>query len=357
MKTVHVAAARPYDVHIARGLMADAGDVLKTVLGGTGAAAILTDDVVDGLYGAEVEGSLRRAGFRVCRYAMPNGEANKNLTQWTQMLDFLAAERLTRTDCVVALGGGVVGDMAGFAAACYLRGIRFMQIPTTLLAMVDSSVGGKTGLNLSAGKNLAGAFYQPSVVLCDPDALWSLKPQTLADGVAEVIKYGVLGDEPLFEMLTTGTWHDQMLSVIAACVTAKAQLVEADENDTGSRQFLNLGHTLGHAIEKCSQFAFTHGQAVAVGMVYAARLACALGLCSEDVRLRIERALEANHLPTCAPYTAEELCAVALSDKKRAGAKLTFVLPHAIGCCELHKMDVSDLPALVRMAVDGQRCL
>jgi len=353
MNSVHVAAGKPYDVLIERGLIARSGETLKAALGNrTCAAAILTDDTVDALYGETVEASLARSGFRVCRFAIPHGETHKNIATWAQMLDFLAAGHITRTDAVVALGGGVVGDMAGFAAASYLRGVGFMQIPTTLLAMVDSSVGGKTGVNLSAGKNQVGAFYQPVAVLCDPDTLQTLPPDTLADGVAESIKYGVLGDAALFELLCGAKWQGEMERVIATCVAAKAKLVAEDERDTGSRQLLNLGHTLGHGIEKCSHFSISHGHAVAVGMVYAARLAQRLGLCGADGRERIEEALKANNLPVSAPYDAEALCSAALSDKKRAGGQIVFVLPHAIGACELHRMDVADLPRLVRLAVE-----
>ncbi len=351
MRTVHVAAGKPYDVHIERGLLDETGEILKKALGRSCKAAILTDDNVDRLYGEQTQISLAKAGFEVCRYAIPHGEENKNLTVWAEMLDFLARNQLTRTDVIVALGGGVVGDMAGFAAASYLRGIPFMQIPTTLLAMVDSSVGGKTAVNLPAGKNLVGAFYQPCVVLCDPDTLWTLTPEILADGVAEIIKYGVLNDEPLFELLKDGHWHDQIIPVIETSVRAKAKLVEEDERDTGSRQLLNLGHTLGHAIEKCSHFAISHGHAVAIGMVYAARMAIHLGLCSEDALYCLKEALIANHLPVSAPYTAEELCAAALSDKKRAGSSITYVLPHGIGDCRLHKMPVADLPVLIEKAI------
>ncbi len=353
MSTVHVGTGRPYEVHIERGLLTDCGAILKDALGRVCKAAILTDDTVDALYGEQVEYALSQSGFSVCRFAIPHGEGNKNLSTWATMLNFLADNRLTRADVVVALGGGVVGDMAGFAAASFLRGVPFLQIPTTLLAMVDSSVGGKTGLNLAAGKNLAGAFYQPCAVVCDPDTLWTLTPEILADGVAETIKYGVLGDEPFFERLKDGHWHDGMLEVIQTCVAAKARLVEADERDTGSRQFLNLGHTLGHAIEKCSDFSISHGHAVAVGMVYAARLSHRLGLCDGSVQRRVEQALVANRLPISAPYTADQLCEVALSDKKRAGGSVTFVLPRAIGRCELVKKDVSEMPELVRLAVNA----
>ena len=348
---MHVAAGKPYDVLIERGLLENAGDILRSTLGKTCKTAILTDDIVDALYGVQTQAALERGGFEVFRFAMPHGEENKNLHTWARMLDFLAEHQLTRSDVIVALGGGVVGDLAGFAAASYLRGIRFMQIPTTLLAMVDSSVGGKTGCNLPAGKNLVGAFNQPCVVLCDPDALWSLQPEQLADGVAEVIKYGVLDDETLFKLLEDGHWHDRMLDVIETCVAAKAKLVEADERDTGSRQLLNLGHTLGHAIEKCSHYEISHGHAVAIGMVYAARIACSLGLCDERTLERLTACLMANRLPISAPFTAEALCAVALNDKKRSGGTITFVLPHGIGDCRLHPMNVNDLPDWILRAV------
>ena len=269
-------------MYIERGLLKRTGDILYQTLGRICKVAVLTDDVVDPLYGCDVQTSLEKSGFEVCRYAVEHGEEHKNLTVWAQMLDFLAVNQLTRTDVIVALGGGVVGDMAGFAAAAYLRGIPFMQIPTTLLAMVDSSVGGKTAVNLPSGKNLAGAFNQPIAVLCDPDTLHTLAPEFFADGAAEIIKYGVLNDKTLFDLLKDGCWHDQIVPVIETCVRSKAKLVEEDERDTGSRQLLNLGHTIGHAIEKCSHFAVSHGHAVAVGMVYAARIAVSLGVCPEE---------------------------------------------------------------------------
>jgi len=352
MRCVHVAAGKPYDVLIERGLLEETGRILKETLGRTCKVAILTDDTVDRLYGQQTEYSLQQSGFEVCRFAIPHGEENKTLPVWATMLDFLARHQLTRSDVIVALGGGVVGDMAGFAASSYLRGIPFMQIPTTLLAMADSSVGGKTGLNLEAGKNLAGAFYQPVKVLCDPDMLWTLKPEQLADGVAEVIKYGILGDQALFELLSGGHWHDQMLSVIETCVSAKARMVEKDEHDAGMRRLLNLGHTLGHAIEKCSHYSISHGHAVSIGMVYAARISEKKGLCEQGVCAKISACLEANHLPVSAPYGADELYAAAISDKKRAGNSITFILPTEIGRCELHKVEVSQLPEMIRMAME-----
>ena len=352
MKTVHVSAGKPYDVFVERGLMEETGNILFETLGRTCKAAILTDDIVDELYGAKTEYSLKQAGFDVCRFAIPHGEENKNLVVWGQMLDFLASNHLTRTDVIVALGGGVVGDMAGFAAASYLRGIKFIQIPTTLLAMVDSSVGGKTAINLPSGKNLAGAFYQPAAVICDPDALWTLTPEILADGVAETIKYGILNDEALFEKLKDGRWHADIVPVIETCVRSKAAFVQQDERDTGARQLLNLGHTLGHAIEKCSDFGISHGHAVAIGMVYAASMAWKLGLCDESTVQRIRAALKANNLPCSAPYTAQQLCGVALSDKKRAGNSISYVLPYAVGDSRLYPVPVEQLEHLIELAIE-----
>lgn len=353
MSIVTVNTSVPYSVKIQNGLLAGLGREMLDLLGAPCSAAILTDDTVDALYGNSAQASLEESGFQVCRHAIPHGESSKTLDGWGGMLNFMAENHLTRADCVVGLGGGVPGDMAGFAAACYLRGVRFVQIPTTLLAMVDSSVGGKTGIDLPAGKNLAGAFYQPRLVLCDPETLNTLPMESLLDGVAETIKYGVLGDIPLFELFESGHWRQKLEPVIQSCVAAKARLVEEDERDTGSRQLLNLGHTLGHAVEKCSGYAIFHGHAVAIGMVYATRLGWRLGLCGEATLVRLMGTLRRCGLPVDAPYSAEELLAVALSDKKRMGKTLTFVLPREIGRCELVKTDVSKLPDMIRLAVEA----
>lgn len=352
MKTVTVHTQNPYEIKIERGGLRAAGAEIKAALPDAKRVAVLTDDTVEALYGEAVCRSLEVAGLDACRFAFPHGECSKNLACWGEMLCFLAQNRLTRTDVVLALGGGVAGDMAGFAAASYLRGVPFVQVPTTLLAMVDSSVGGKTGVNLPMGKNLAGAFYQPRLVLCDPDTLATLPPDTLADGVAESIKYGVLFDAEMFSRFETGDWRAEPEEIIRRCVQAKAGLVEEDEHDRGSRQLLNLGHTLGHAIEKCSGYGISHGHAVAVGMAYAARLAMRMGLCGADVPCRVAAALERNALPLSAPYAADELLNVALSDKKRAGDTLTFVLPREIGRCELVPVDVKELGALIRLAIE-----
>lgn len=351
MRCVEVRAGRPYEVFIGRGLMDAAGGMIVEALGGTRMAAILTDDTVDALYGARVEQALSESGLRTCRFAMPHGEAHKTLATWEKMLAFLSEQGMTRADAVVALGGGVPGDVAGFAAASYQRGVDLVQIPTTLLAMIDSSVGGKTGVDLGGLKNQVGAFHQPRLVLIDPDALSTLPAATLSDGAAEAVKYGVLGDTELFERLSRGGWTEDAEWVIERCVFHKAALVAADELDRGSRQLLNLGHTLGHAIEKCSGFRFSHGQAVAVGMIYAARIARSMGLCGPEVEADIAAALTAGGLPLSAPYGAAELAAAAMADKKRAGGEITLVLPRAIGRCELRRVPAAELEELARVAV------
>lgn len=352
MKVVSVAAQSPYEVRIRRGLLEKAGEQLLSITGKPCGVMLIADETVFALYGPKVRASLAESGFLVHSFAFVPGEEHKTLSTWQRMVEDMAEKRLTRTDVVVALGGGVTGDMAGFAAAAYLRGLRFVQFPTTLLAMVDSSVGGKTGVNLPMGKNLAGAFHQPSLVLCDPDSLSTLHRETLLDGVAEAIKMGVLGDEAMLCWFEEGRFEARLEEVIERCVQAKARLVREDERDQGCRQLLNLGHTLGHAIEKLSGYETSHGHAVAVGMVYAARMAWRLGLCGEECPLRVRRALEGCGLPTSAPYSATELLSVALSDKKRAGDTLTLVLPKKIGECVLHPVPVAKLPGLVGLAVE-----
>lgn len=346
MKTVEIHTSSPYRVLIGRGLLQTAGALIKEAAGAC-RVAIVTDDTVNGLYADTVEASLSENGFSVCKYVFPHGEASKNAKTYLEILEFLAGERLTRTDLLVALGGGVTGDMAGFAAATYLRGIRFVQIPTTLLAAVDSSVGGKTGIDLSAGKNLAGAFWQPSLVICDPATLSTLSAQDFADGTAECIKHGILADPALFEIFEHGDVHAELEHIISACVSVKRDAVCEDEYDNGRRQFLNLGHTIGHAIEKKSNFTVTHGQAVSIGTVIAARIAVSLGICAKEEAGRIEAALRRQSLPTETDYTAKELAEPALSDKKRRGDTITLVLPERIGKCRLCPVPVTELSSLI----------
>jgi len=351
-RTVPIETRDRYDVTIGGGLLGQCGELLRDVLGPC-RAAVITDTTVEKLYLDRTLNSLESAGFAACACSFPAGEQAKNMATLADLLEFLAENRLTRADCVIALGGGVAGDLAGFAAGSYLRGIRFAQLPTTLLAAVDSSVGGKTGVNLKAGKNLAGLFLQPKAVICDTDCLATLSPDILADGVAEAIKTGVLAGGELFGLLEQGWRKEDQERVIAGCVAFKGGVVQADEQETGLRRLLNLGHTVGHAVEKLSGYAITHGHAVAMGLAVIARAASRLGYCSGECADRMISALTRNGLPTAPPFSPRELAEAALADKKRAGNGITLVMPREIGGCVLEKIPMSQLPDLIRAGTEG----
>lgn len=347
MKTVNISASRNYEVKIDRGLLDRAGEELRG-LTRTDGIAVVTDSNVAPLYLDRLQKSLASAKYQVRRFVFPAGENSKNGETYLKILSFLAENRLTRTDTVVALGGGVTGDLTGFAAATYLRGLGFVQIPTTLLAAVDSSVGGKTAIDLPEGKNLAGAFYQPMAVLCDLDTLDTLPEGVFREGSAEVIKYAVLFDEDLFRhLMGRGPAFDRD-AVIARCVECKRDVVMADEFDTGARQLLNLGHTVGHGIERASGYQVAHGAAVAAGMAIVARASAAMGICSRETAEKIEEILHRFGLPTTTPYPAEALLSGMLSDKKRSGDTINLILPETIGRCRIQKTPVADLPSILK---------
>ena len=346
MTTVTVRASRPYEVTIGRGLLDTVGRQAAGQWKGR-SDAVVSDSTVAPLYLNRVKDSLERAGFRVHSFVFPAGEDQKNGGTYLKLLEFLAARRLTRADGLIALGGGVVGDLAGFAAATFLRGIGFLQLPTTLLAAVDSSVGGKTAIDLTNGKNLAGAFYQPQAVLCDLDTLDTLPAEVFADGCAEVIKYGMIGDPALLARLETVDFRADPEELVARCVAQKRDLVEQDEFDTGARQLLNLGHTLGHGVEACSGYTVSHGRAVAIGMTLVTRAAVAFGRCPAEVLPRLRRLLERYGLPDATAYSAQALYEKTLSDKKRSGDTISLVVPIAWGASQLVRIPVSELPAWI----------
>ena len=347
MKTIHVNASKSYDILIERGVLERAGEEIKTVCG-AGEALIVSDDTVWDLYGETVLASMQKAGFDVTSFTFPHGEQSKNLSVYADILNALAARHLSRKGLVVALGGGVVGDMAGFAAATYLRGVRFVQIPTTLLSQVDSSVGGKTAVDLPAGKNLAGAFYQPELVLCDLDTLNSLPREIFLDGCAEVIKYAVLGSRELFALLADIPSGKGLEEVTARCVEMKRDFVQSDERDRGARQMLNLGHTFGHAVEASSRFTLSHGKSVAIGMAMILRAACSRGLCSAETRDAVIALLQRYGLPTECPYPADMLLGALSADKKIFGTRLNLVVPTDIGACRLLPVGVDELSGWLR---------
>ena len=346
MKTVTVNASRSYQVLIGNGLLSSLGTRVKEVCKPS-KVAIVSDSNVFPLHGEAAVESLKSAGFQVSSFIFPAGEESKNGSVYLELLNYLADCQITRSDCLVALGGGVVGDLTGFAAATYLRGIAYIQVPTTLLSAVDSSVGGKTAIDLPAGKNLCGAFYQPRLVLCDTATLDTLPEDIFRDGCAEVIKYGVLYDSELFSYLTATGLNFDRENVIARCVELKRNVVMEDEFDTGERMKLNLGHTIGHGVEARSNFTISHGKAVAIGMAIVAKAAAAQGHCDGATAKQIIATVKAFGLPTETAFTAEDLFQSALSDKKRAGGTVNLIVPVSIGNCMIHPVKVENLETFI----------
>lgn len=344
MKTITVHASKTYNVEVGAGLLEHIGERLAALLPPPRKLMLVTDDTVRALWGDVAITSLLKAGYTVEEFVFPHGEEQKNTETLLALWNAMAASGMTRTDAAVALGGGVVGDLCGFAAATYLRGIACYQIPTTLLAMVDSSVGGKTAVDLPLGKNLCGAFSQPVGVLCDTNVLNTLPDAIFADGCAEVIKYGYIMDKELLSLLEA-PFRNAPDEVIARCIECKRDVVESDEHDNGVRQLLNLGHTAGHAIEKLSDFTISHGSAVAIGMLLMARAAVAWGACDKALPAHVESLLRAYSLPTACPFGAKELAEVALSDKKRRGGEITLILPERLGKSALYPLPADKLEA------------
>lgn len=309
---------------------------------------IVTDETVADFYLDKTIKVLLEADFEVHGFVIEPGEHSKNGETYLALLGALAEIPLTRADGIIALGGGVVGDLAGFAAATYLRGIEVIQVPTTLLAAVDSSVGGKTAINLPEGKNLAGAFHQPAFVLQDADLLKTLPKDVFLDGMAEVIKYGILADEALFQQLADiDDTRNHIDAIIDRCVNIKKSYVEEDEHDTGIRQMLNLGHTIGHAIEKASDYTISHGLAVAKGMARIAEISAAQGWCSEETRDSILTLLKNYGFDLTIDFDKTHLSSIMKADKKRKGDIIDIVVPEAIGRCRLQSVPIEELESIL----------
>lgn len=349
MNRIHVPVQQAYDVLIERGILGRCGSVLKELIP-SDACVIITDDNVDRLYAQQVENSLRESGYRVEKFVFPHGEASKNNATLMQIYSFLCQKEITRSDCLIALGGGVVGDMTGYAAATYLRGLRYVQMPTSLLAQVDSSVGGKTAIDLPEGKNLVGAFKQPNVVLCDPDALSTLPEEFLTDGMGEVIKYGMIADAKLFELLCTldlKSIQAHFDEIIPVCVGIKRDVVAEDELETGLRMILNFGHTLGHAIEAYYHYeTYTHGCAVGAGMCLMTKY-CGT---PEEYR-RLKDCVERYGLPSDVPAPLEALVSLCGHDKKRAGGSIRYIVCSPVGTANIRKATLPDFRKLFERTV------
>ena len=339
MKTIHVPAAAPYEVQIGSGLIQTLGAKLKDLCPKCRRVILVAEENVWQHHGQKALSVLQSAGFDAKSFVFPAGESSKTASTLLELLNFATGFSMTRSDAFVALGGGVTGDLTGFAAAVYMRGISYIQIPTTLLASVDSSVGGKTAVDLPAGKNLMGAFWQPKLVLCDTELLETLPVNVFLDGCAEVIKTAILFDPELFSLLRRDGPDFDREEVIARCVTHKRNVVAEDEFDTGRRGLLNLGHTLGHAVEACSDFSLSHGQSVAIGTAVVARAAAKAGILSSQAAADIQSLLEQFGLPITTDIPLSRLMEPMLSDKKRSGDTVSVILPEAVGRCVIRPMN------------------
>jgi len=345
MKTITVKASQSYDILIEKGLLSKCGEIVSNCTK-TKKVALVTDDIVDTLYSETVIKSLEANGFEVCKYVFPNGEHSKCSDNLNNIYDFLCKNSITRTDSIIALGGGVVGDITGYASATYLRGVDYIQIPTTLLAQVDSSVGGKTAIDIPAGKNLVGAFKQPKCVICDIDTLNTLKRETFSDGMAEVIKYGMIRQKELFDILASHNMENIMEvieDVVYRCVSIKRDVVQNDEFDKGERMILNFGHTLGHAVEGYYHYeTYTHGSAVAIGMCIMTEKALKSGIGSQAMLDDLTKCIQNYELPTNVPADLKDLVPFCCNDKKRESNSINIIVCDDIGKCSIKKMPVTD---------------
>ncbi len=351
MEIVKVSASSEYNVNIGSGFLDNIGAEIEKIKSPCN-VVLVSDDTVYSIYGERVKNGLEKSGFSVCEFVFPHGEDSKSMENFAKIQEFCAEQNITRTDLFVALGGGVTGDLTGFAASTYLRGVDFVQIPTTVLSMVDSSVGGKTAINLKAGKNLCGAFYQPIAVFADCDTLKTLPQETFNEGCAEIIKYGMILDGEFLTFLQNNDIRANIEYVIKRCVEIKRDVVERDEFENGERKLLNFGHTIGHSVEKCSNLTISHGNAVAIGMVIASRGAYKTGLTDRDYTEILLPILEKNGLPTTCEFTAEELVSVSLKDKKRSGNEISLIIPKEYGLCEIKKINIDDLKNFIEKGLN-----
>lgn len=342
MKTTVTTSTGEYPVITGHGILKDFADLTQICREGTKAAVVTDDNVaplwLDRILSVLPDGTLR--------YVIPHGEKSKNWTLAGELLEKLAADGFCRDDTLVALGGGVVGDITGFVASVYMRGVPYVQVPTTLLAAIDSSVGGKTAVNLKAGKNLAGRIYPPKAVVCDLDTLATLPRSEWKCGLGEAVKYAVLAGGEIFDIMERGAGAENLERLIDLCVDYKRRIVEADENEGGLRRLLNLGHTVGHAIEAESALGFPHGVCVAMGIKVIARASVSAGYLPKDEYLRISALLQKYGFPEC-PYPLRSVIMHAAHDKKISGGKINAVVIRGIGRCETVPMTLDELKEFV----------
>lgn len=331
VKKIDLNTNSPYEILIDKNLLQYSGEHIKK-FSSANKVLIITDDIVNELYTNTLTESLIKSGFEVFLFVLANGESSKTIQNAGRLYSFLVKNKFTRTDLIIGLGGGVVGDIAGFVAATFMRGVDLVLIPTTLLSQIDASVGGKNGINLPHGKNLVGTFYQPRLVLVDIDTLSTLPKQVLADGVAEAIKYGLIRSSSLFYSIKNHNLEDIFEDLIFECLNIKKSIVENDEHEQGERKLLNFGHTLGHAIEKFYKFThYTHGQAVAIGMAYTIRAGEKLAITDSGTYDELIAVLEKYNLPYNLKCNIDDLISIAKLDKKATGEFFDVVLVKNIG--------------------------
>ncbi len=340
-KKITVNASKSYDILIGHGLLSDIGEIFRQRFS-VKKIAVITDDKVDSIYGENMVNALEKKGFKTCKFVFPNGEKSKNIDTYANILKFLAKSQITRTDLIVALGGGVVGDITGFSASTFNRGVPYVQVPTTLLSQIDSSVGGKTAIDLPEGKNLVGSFYQPSLVICDVDAIKSLSKEDYSCGMGEGAKYAIL-DKKVYELING---EFDLLEFVSLCIDYKRRIVEQDEFEKGNRKLLNLGHTLAHGIEKLSGYTVSHGNAVAMGLKMVLLASKKHGFinqetfdsCINTIKLCVGELVDKE-----CPYAIGDLVNVAMLDKKRDGDNISVVMVRGIENCTVEKIEVAKL--------------
>lgn len=346
-------AQRTSHIYIAPGLLKQAAHMAMEQLH-PARVCIVTDTNVAPLYLKELEQSFQQEGAQVSHHIIPAGEEHKTLATVANIYNTLCEQGFTRSDLLVALGGGVVGDITGFAASSFLRGVQLIQIPTTLLAQVDSSVGGKCGVDLPQGKNLVGAFNQPALVFIDPQVLDTLPQSTYSDGMAEVIKYSCIWDTRILDWVQAPDARENICGIVSRCVEIKRDVVQQDEQDNGLRMILNFGHTVGHGAEKLGNYTeLTHGQGVAIGMVAAVKMGQVAGITKGDVLPYLMQALERYNLPTQLPYPVDEVYTAMMSDKKKRGGSINFIFVEQMGHVQVEKLPMEQLHDLMHKALEG----
>lgn len=347
MKNLTVNISKKYDVVLGYSLLDSTINYIKEIVSGK-KLAIITDDIVDNLYSDKIDKNLKKNNFEISKFVFRNGESSKNINTLSDILEFLAECNFKRNDIIIALGGGVVGDITGLAASLYMRGIKFIQIPTTLLAMVDASIGGKTAIDLKNGKNLAGAFWQPSLVICDCEIIRNLPDRLFAEGMAEVIKCGAIRKTEIIDYVLNNRVKEYLEEIIEACISLKRDVVEADEFETkGIRQILNVGHTVAHAIEKTSNYTVSHGLAVGTGLVIEANIAKQIGILKDDTDIILKECVDKYNLYLKQDYDIESFVNAMKNDKKNNDKKIVFMLPEKIGKYKEYKLSEQEIKTIL----------